>query len=70
MVVQRTHQLVMMGWINFEDHALIKKWWAYEKLNMMGRMFKDVKNKVIVESNLHLLLEVVHVFEVLEFIII
>jgi hypothetical protein len=26
MVVQRTHKLVMMDRINFEDHALIKRW--------------------------------------------
>jgi hypothetical protein len=26
MVVQGTHKLVMMGHINFEDHALIKRW--------------------------------------------
>jgi hypothetical protein len=42
-VVQGTHKLVMMGHINFEDHALIKRWWAYEKMNVMGKMFKDVK---------------------------
>jgi hypothetical protein len=24
--VQRTHKLVMMGYINFKDHALIKRW--------------------------------------------
>jgi len=29
--VQGTHQLVVMGCINFEDHALIKRRQAYEK---------------------------------------
>jgi hypothetical protein len=60
----------MMGHINFKDHVLIKRWRAYEKMNMMGKMFKDVKKKVIVESNLHLLLEIVRVFKVLEFTVI
>jgi hypothetical protein len=32
-----------MGRINFEDHALIKIWWADEKMNVMGEMFKDMK---------------------------
>ncbi|CAM6009837.1 unnamed protein product [Sphagnum balticum] len=27
------HKLVVMGCINFKDHALIKRWWAYEKMN-------------------------------------
>jgi hypothetical protein len=26
-----------------EDHALIKRWWANEKMNVMGKMFKDEK---------------------------
>ncbi len=39
--VQGTHQLVMMGYINFKDHALIKRWQADEKMNAMGRMFED-----------------------------
>jgi hypothetical protein len=43
--VQGTHQLVVMGRINFEDHALIKRWQAYEKMNVMGRMFKDEKKR-------------------------
>jgi hypothetical protein len=29
-----------MGRINFEDHALIKRWWANEKMNLMGGMFE------------------------------
>jgi hypothetical protein len=29
--VQGTHRLVVMGCINFEDHALIKRRQAYEK---------------------------------------
>ncbi len=43
MAVQGTHKLVVMGHINFEDHALIKKQWAYEKMNLTGEMFKDEK---------------------------
>jgi hypothetical protein len=38
-------------------------------MNAIGGMFKDKKNRVIVESNLCLLLEVVCIFEVLEFTI-
>jgi hypothetical protein len=37
------HKLVVMGCINFKDHALIKKQWAYEKMNVIGEMFKDKK---------------------------
>jgi hypothetical protein len=40
MVVQGTHKLVLMGFINFEDHALIKKWWVDAKMNVTGGMFK------------------------------
>jgi hypothetical protein len=32
-----------MGRINFEDHALIKKWQADEKMNVRDGMFKDEK---------------------------
>jgi hypothetical protein len=39
-------------------------------MNVTGGMFKDGKNGVIVENILCLLLEVVHMFEVLEFIVI
>jgi hypothetical protein len=58
-----------MGHINFEDYALIKRWWACKKMNVTGKMFKDQKKKVTVKSNLRLLLEVMRVFKVLEFII-
>jgi len=36
-------------------------------MNVTGGMFKDKKNKITIKSSLHLLLEVVHVFKVLEF---
>jgi hypothetical protein len=61
------HKLVVMGHINFKDHALIKRRWACKKMNVMGGKFKDEKNEVIIESNLRLLLKVVCIFEVLEF---
>ncbi len=67
MVVQDIHKLVVMGRISFEDHALIKRRWASKKMNATSGMFKDKKNKITVENSLHLLLEVVHVFKVLEF---
>jgi hypothetical protein len=59
----------MMGCINFEDHVLIKRRRASKKMNAMGEMFKDEKNGVTVKSSLRLLLEVMHIFEVLEFTI-
>jgi hypothetical protein len=45
MVVQGTDKLVVMGHINFEDHALIKRWQVDEKMNVMGSMFKDGKKR-------------------------
>ncbi len=44
-VVQKTHKLVMTGCINFEDHALIKRRLANEKMNVMSKMFKDEKKQ-------------------------
>jgi IS4 transposase len=44
-VVQGTHKLVVIGRINFEDHALIKRRWENEKMNVMGKMFKDEKKQ-------------------------
>ncbi len=41
--VQGTHKLVVMGRINFEDHALIKRQRAGKKMIMMGGKFKDEK---------------------------
>ncbi len=38
-----THKLVVMGHINFKDHALIKRRWVDEKMNVTGGMFKDEK---------------------------
>ncbi len=45
MVVQRTHKLVMIGCISFEDHVLIKRRRVDEKMNVTGRMFKDKKKQ-------------------------
>jgi hypothetical protein len=39
----KAHKLVVMGYINFEDHALINKRWADEKMNVTSGMFKDEK---------------------------
>jgi len=44
-VIQRAHKLIVMGRINFEDRALIKRWQANEKMNVMGKMFKDEKKR-------------------------
>jgi acyl CoA:acetate/3-ketoacid CoA transferase alpha subunit len=62
-----SNKLVVMGCINFEDHALIKKWLASKKMNATSKMFKEKINRVIIKSNLRLLLEVICIFEVLEF---
>jgi hypothetical protein len=37
-------------------------------MNAIGETFKGEKKEVIIDNNLRLLLEVVHIFEVLEFI--
>jgi hypothetical protein len=62
MAIQGSHKLVMMGRINFENHALIKRWQVSKQMNATCGKFKDKKKGVIVESSLCLLLEVVHVF--------
>jgi hypothetical protein len=41
--VQGTHKLVVMGRINYKDHALIKRWQVNEKMTVTGEMFKDEK---------------------------
>jgi hypothetical protein len=56
----------VIGCINFEDHALIKRWRVSEKMNVIGGMFKDKKKEVTIENSLRLLLEVVHIFAILE----
>jgi hypothetical protein len=43
--IQRTHKLVVMGHINFKDHALIKRYWAGKKMNATGEKFKDEKKR-------------------------
>ncbi len=45
MDAQGTHKLVVLGCINFKDHALIKRRWANEKMNVIGGMFKDKKKQ-------------------------
>jgi hypothetical protein len=45
MALQGTNKLVVMGHINFEDHALIKRQRAYEKMNVTSKMFKDLKKQ-------------------------
>jgi hypothetical protein len=70
-VVQGTHKLVVMGCINFKAHALTKRRWENLKNECDGRDVQGQKKKgVTVESSLRLLLEVVHIFKVLEFTII
>jgi hypothetical protein len=41
--IQGTHKLVVMGRINFKDHVLIKRWWENDKMNVIGKLFKDKK---------------------------
>jgi hypothetical protein len=45
MAIQGTHKLVVMGCINFQNHALVKRWWVDEKMNVIGKMFKDKKKR-------------------------
>jgi hypothetical protein len=45
MAIQGTHKLVMMGRINFEDHALVKRWHVDEKMNVTSGLFKDVNKQ-------------------------
>ncbi len=45
MCLYKGHKLIVMGYFNFEDHALIKRWRANEKMNVMGEMFKDEKKR-------------------------
>jgi hypothetical protein len=69
MAVRGTHKLVTRGHINFEDHALIKRWGPSKNMNAMADKFKDERIGITIKSNSRLLLEVVRVFKVLEFII-
>jgi hypothetical protein len=43
MVVQKTHKLVVMGCVNFEDHTLIKRRHGGKKMTIMVGKFKDKK---------------------------
>ncbi len=70
MAIQGTHKFVMMGCINFKDHALIKRLCKW-KNECDGRDFQGwEKNGVAIESSLRLLHKVVRIFEVLEFVIV
>jgi hypothetical protein len=44
MVVQWTQKVVVMGYINFKDETLIKRWRACKKMNKIGGKLKN-KNK-------------------------
>jgi hypothetical protein len=59
--------MVMIGRINFEDEALIKRWQVGKKMDMTNEKWKNEKNEIIIESCFRLLLEIVSVFEVLKF---
>ncbi len=45
MDIQGTQKMVVIGCINFEDHALIKKQHACEKMNLMGKKLNNQKNR-------------------------
>jgi hypothetical protein len=56
MAVHKMHKLVMMGRINFEDHALIKRWQANEKMNVTRTFmlsFYVEANDVGMQKNKH-----------------
>jgi hypothetical protein len=42
-IIQGTHKMVMTSRINFEDHALIKRWWVGKKMSAIGGKLKDKK---------------------------
>ncbi len=56
-----------MGYINSEDQVLIKIWWVGKKMNVMDKMFKDEKKKGNCQKQFTFVMEVVHIFKVLEF---
>jgi len=39
--IQGTQKVVMMGYYNFKDEALIKRRWAGQKMNGIGGKCKD-----------------------------
>ncbi len=41
MGIQRTKKVVVMDRNNFEDEALIKRWWVSQKMNEMSGKLKD-----------------------------
>ncbi len=41
--IQGTHKFVVMGHINFEDHALIKRWRVGKKMNATSEKLNDEK---------------------------
>jgi len=43
MWLYKGHKLIVMGHIDFEDHALIKRWQVSKKMNVMGKKFKEKK---------------------------
>jgi hypothetical protein len=43
MAIQRTQKMVMMGHINFEDQALIKRQQVGKKMNTTSEKLKDKK---------------------------
>jgi hypothetical protein len=43
MVVQGTQKMVVMGRHDFKNEALIKRWRASQKMNVMGEKLKDEK---------------------------
>ncbi len=45
MCLYKGHKLVVVGHFNFEDHVLIKRQRANEKMNVKGGMFKDKKKR-------------------------
>jgi hypothetical protein len=65
-VVQGTQKMVVMGCINFEDHVLIKKQWAGDKMNVMNEKFKNGKKQCNHHKWFSFLAKVVSIFKVLE----
>jgi hypothetical protein len=66
---QKTCKFVVMDHINFEDHALIKRWWACKKNECDGREVQGQKKWGDCRKQFVFITEVMHVFKVLEFTI-
>ncbi len=50
MAIQEIDKFIIMGYISYEDHALIKRWQVSKKMNVTNEMFKDEKKGIIIKK--------------------